>query len=128
MTVLQVSETLAEAIRYEAETRDQSIEEFLAIVLRRERTLADRRKIEDEQDWWLSLPLSERATYGGQFVAVHNRRLIDHDRDELALRHRVRNKYQRTAVLLMPAEGPREIRIISPRLEREGTHRRHRNL
>lgn len=107
MTVLQVSETLAEAIRYEAETRDQSIEEFLAIVLRRERTLADRRKIEEEQDWWLSLPLSERAKYEGQFVAIHDRKLIDHDKDESALRRRVRNKYQRTAVLLMPAEGPR---------------------
>ena len=127
MTVLQVSETLAEAIRYEAETRDQSIEDFLAIVLRRERTLADRRKIEDEQDWWLSLPLSERAQYEGQFVAVHNRRLIDYDRDELALRRRVRGKYEKAAVLLMPAEGPREIRIVSQQLEREGTHRRHRN-
>jgi hypothetical protein len=119
MTVLQVSETLAEAIRYEAETRAQSIEDFLAIVLRRERTLADRRKIEEEQDWWLSLPLSERARYEGEFVAVHKRTLIDHDRDELALRRRVRSKYEKTAVLLMPAEGPREIRIVSPRLERE---------
>ena len=119
MTILQVSETLAEAIRYEAETRAQSVEDFLAIVLRRERTLADRRKIEEEQDWWLSLPLSERAKYEGQFVAVHNRRLLDHDRDELALRRRVRSEYKKTAVLLMPAEGPREIRIVSPRLERE---------
>lgn len=119
MTVLQISETLAEAIRYEAETRSQSIEDFLAIVLRRERTLADRRKIADEQDWWLSLPLSERAQYEGEFVAVHNRRLIDHDRDEWALRRRVRSKYGKTAVLLMPGDGPREVRIVSPRLEQQ---------
>jgi hypothetical protein len=43
------------------------------------------------------------------------------------LRRRVRGKYEKAAVLLMPAEGPREIRIVSPQLEREGTHRRHRN-
>jgi len=118
MTVLQVSKTLAEAIHYEAESRAQSIEDFLTTALRRERTLADRRKIEDEQDWWLSLPLSERVKYEGQFVAVHNHALIDHDKDALALQRRVRARYGRLAVLLMPAEGPREIRIISPRLER----------
>jgi len=119
MTVLQVSETLAEAIRYEAETRSQSVEDFLTIVLRRERTLADRRKIEEEQDWWMSLPLSERARYEGQFVAVHDRKLIDYDEDELALRRRVRSKYGKTPILLMPGGGPREVRIVSPRLERE---------
>ncbi len=116
MTPLQISDELAREIWGEAEMRGLPVEDFLRAVLRRERTLADRRKIEQEQAWWLSLPLSERARYEGQFVAVHNQTLIDHDQDEKALYQRIRAKYGRTAVLIMPADGPREIRILSPRL------------
>jgi len=43
-------------------------------------------------------------------VAVHDRSLIDFDADEQALYRRVRAKYGNTAVLIMPADGPREIR------------------
>ena len=116
MTTLQVSDELAQEIRGEAEIRGLPVEDFLRTVLRRERTLADRHKIEQEQAWWLSLPLSERAKFEGQFVAVHNRKLIDHDQDEKALYQRIRAQYGKTAVLIIPADGPREIRILSPRL------------
>ncbi|HKZ86507.1 MAG TPA: hypothetical protein VJ793_22995 [Anaerolineae bacterium] len=72
MTPLQVSDELAREISHEAESRGLPIEDFLKSVIRRERTLADRRKIEQEQTWWLGLPLNERAMYEGKFVAVHN--------------------------------------------------------
>ena len=116
MTTLRVSNELAQAIQSQASTRGLAVEDFLRAVMRRENTLAARRKIEQEQAWWLSLPLGERAKYEGEFVAVHNRRLIDHDTDEIALHKRIRAKYGKTPVLIIPAEGPREIRIFSPRL------------
>lgn len=116
MTPILVSDELAETLQNEAEARGQAIEDFLKSVLRRERTLADRQKIEDEQAWWLSLPMSERAAYDGEYVAVHNRTLIDHDRSREALHRRVRSLYGKTAVLIMPAEGPRELYFRSPRL------------
>ena len=119
MTSLQVSDELADEIRQEAEARGLPVEAFLRSAVRRERTLAERRKIEQEQDWWLKQPLSERARYEGEFVAVHNQTLVDHDKDENSLRSRIRAKYGKTSVLIMPAEGPREIRIFSPRLVRE---------
>lgn len=119
MTNLQVSDKLAEEIRKEAEARGLPVEAFLRSAVRRERTLADRRKIEQEQEWWLKQPLSERAKYEGEYVAVHNQTLVDHDQDESALHNRIRAKYGKTPVLIMPAEGPREIRILSPRLVRE---------
>ena len=119
MTTLQISDELAQKIHSEAESRGLPVEDFLRAVIRRERTLADHRKIEQEQAWWLTLPLSERAKYEGKFVAVHNQMLIDDDQDEEALYRRVRAKYGKTAVLIMPADGPREIRIFSPRLIQE---------
>ncbi len=119
MTNLQISDQLADEIRQEAEARGLPIEAFLRSAVRRERTLAERRKIEQEQEWWLKQPLSERARYESEFVAVHNQTLIDHDKDEDALHGRIRAKYGKTPILIMPAEGPHEIRVLSPRLVRE---------
>jgi len=115
-TVLEISDELAQEIWQEAKTQGLSVEDFLKLVLRRERTLANRRKIEQEQDWWFRRPLSERAKYEGKFVAIHNQSLIDYDQDEEVLYQRVRESYGKTAVLIMPADGPREIQIFSPRI------------
>ncbi len=116
MTTLQISDDLAKMIRREAERHDQPIETFLKAVVERERTLADRRQLEREQEWWLSLPLRDRAKYEGEYVAIHDQTLVDHDKNEATLYQRIRAKYGRTPVLVMPAEGPREIRIYSPRI------------
>jgi len=118
MTTLQVSKELAGTIQREAKTRGMSVDDYLRSVIQRERTLKARQKIEQEQEWWLALPLSERAKYEGEFIAVHDQKLIDHDKDETALNRRIREKYGKTPVLVMPAEGPREIRIYSPQLVR----------
>lgn len=119
MITLQIPDELVQEIQSEAEIRGLPVEEYLRAVIRHERTLADRRKIEREQAWWFSLPLGERAQYEGKYVAVHNLTLVDSDRDERALYRRVRAKYGKMAVLIMPGEGPREIHIRSPRLVRE---------
>lgn len=119
MTItLQISEHLATTIQSEAKTRGLSIEDYLHTTIRRERTLAARQKIEQEQAWWLNQPLSVRAKYEGEFIAVHNQTLVDHDLDENALSKRIREKYKNTSVLIMPAEGPKEINIYSPRMVR----------
>jgi len=115
MTALSISDELASTIQNEAKDRGVTIEKFLESVVLRERTLAHRRKIDQEQTWWLNLPLSKRAEYEGVFVAVHDRQVVDHDKDENALHKRIRAKYGSVPVLIIPAEGPRDIHIFSPR-------------
>jgi hypothetical protein len=117
MAVLQISDDLVKTIRDEATIRGMTIETYLSGAVARERTMSDRRKIEREQGWWLNLSLSERAKYEGEFVAVHNQELVDHDIDQNALYRRIRERYGNTAVLIMPAEGPREIVTRSPRFD-----------
>jgi diadenosine tetraphosphatase ApaH/serine/threonine PP2A family protein phosphatase len=117
MTILDISPKLAHAIEVEAQDHGLSVEEFLRRTLQRERTLTARRKIEQEQAWWFSLPLSQRAAYEGQYVAVHNQRLIDHDYDLDRLHQRVRAQYGALPILVIPAEGPPEIHIFSPRVQ-----------
>jgi len=109
MKVLTVSDELAKEIESEAQARGLEVEELLKQAIRRERTLAERKKIEREQTWWLAQPLTERAKYSGKYIAVHNQELVDSDVDSDALYRRVRAKFGRTPVLMMPAEGPREI-------------------
>ena len=119
MTTLEVSDELARAIRREAEARGLPLEEFLRSAIRRERTIADRRALEREQAWWQSLSPNERSRYQGETVAIYGHQVIDHDRDDLALYRRVRSQFGHTPVLIMAAEGPRDIIIHSPHLTSE---------
>ncbi len=109
---LQISDELARTIEKAAEAKGKTVEVFLSSVVRRERTLAERKKIEAEQEWWANLPLTERAKYEGEYVAIHNRKLVDHDKNGNQLYFRVRKKYGKTPVLIVPAEGPREIHVF----------------
>ncbi len=113
---LHISDELAGVIQREARTRGKSVEDFLKSAIQRERILTERQKIEQEQEWWESLSLTERAKYEGEYVAVHNKKLVDHDKNEVQLYSRVRKKFGRTPILIMPAEGPRELQIYSPRV------------
>ena len=116
MVALKVSDDLGRMIQDEAKTRGLSVEEYLKPMVQREKTMAARQKIEQEQKWWLGQPLSERARYEGEYVAVHSQVLVDHDKDEAKLYQRIRSRYGNTPVLIMPAEGPQEIHIFSPRI------------
>ena len=115
--VLQISEDLAQEIEQEAKQRGVSIEKFLQTVVRRDRTMAAREKIEREQTWWLQQPLEVRAKYQGQYIAVHKEELVDHDKNEKSLFQRIRLKYGNIPILIMPADAPKDIYIYSPRLE-----------
>ncbi|MBI1295682.1 hypothetical protein GC175_12080 [bacterium] len=118
MVTLQVSDELASTIQTAASQQHMSVEEYLLQVVRRERTLAQQRKVEDEMAWWFAQPMVQRARYEGEFIAVHEHEVVDHDQDKVALHRRIRAKYGQTAVLIIPAEGPRDILIYSPQLDR----------
>ncbi len=118
MTTLPVPDNIAEEIRREAEAEGVSVEELLLAAWRHYRVMAQRKKIETEMAWWESQPAEMHARYAGQHIAVHNQAVVDHDVDPIALHDRIRQRYGRTAVLLVPAEGPRDIHIVSFRVER----------
>ena len=116
MVTLQVSQKLAGTIEQEAQERGLTVDAYLQIAVKRERALFARMKIEQEQEWWLNLPLKQRTKYEGEFIAVHRQKVIDHDKDQKALSKRIRGKFGNVPILIIPAEGSKEIRIYSPRL------------
>ncbi len=79
-----------------------------------------RAKIHIEAEAWRSLPAATQHSYGEDFVAVHNRQVVDHDRDRLTLHRRIRARFGDVPVLITPAgsPSPREFQLMSPRVER----------
>lgn len=86
---------------------------------KRDKYAADVEKINREQSWWMKQSKREKQKYAGVYVAVHNQTLVDHDPELGSLSRRIRAKYRNTAVLMMPAEGAREIRLYSTRMIRD---------
>ncbi len=118
MGEIVVREPLASYIRQGAEVEGIGVESLLDAALRHYRFEAQRKKINGEAERWRAVSPEIRANYAKEFVAIHNRQVIDHDRDEDALRKRIRARYGKVAVLLTPAESQRELRIVSTRLAR----------
>jgi len=116
MSEIVLREPLASQIRQEAESEGIGIESLIEAALRHYRFEAQRKKINSESEWWRAAPPEIRAAYAGEFVAIHNKQVVDHDQDEETLRKRVRARYGKIAVLLTPAEGQRQLRIVSTRL------------
>lgn len=118
MTHLPVSDELIEEIRLEAEAEGVTIEAVLLAAWRHYRTLAQQKKVEAELEWWKRQAAEVQVPYAGEHVAVHHQAVVDHDPDPVALHERVRQRFGKEAVLLIPAEGPRDIRLVSFRAER----------
>jgi hypothetical protein len=61
------------------------------------------------------------ADFLGEYVAIHNEQLIDHDPDIMQLRSRIRQRYGRMPILLRQVTTERTLRELvfrSPRLAR----------
>ena len=69
-------------------------------------------------EWWSLQTEDVKSRYSGEFVAIHQHSVIDHDKDEDVLRKQIRTGYGKTPVLLTPAEGSRHYRIVSTRMTR----------
>lgn len=134
---LSFNSSLYAALEQEARQRNQSVETLVETAVTHFLTASEmsepanqltpttigaarRAKIHTEAKAWRSLPEAERSRYQGQFVAVHEGRVIDHDADRLQLYRRVREQLGDMPVLITPADAPhpREFRLLSPRLDR----------
>ncbi len=80
-------------------------------------------RISAEAAAWYARPDAEREPYAGQYVAVFQGEVLDHDSDRLALAQRIRARYPEMPVLITAAEAraPREFQVRSPRLEQPST-------
>jgi hypothetical protein len=113
MSEIILHEPLTSRLRQDAEAENLPVENLIEAALRHYRFQSQRKKLTAEAAWWQSAGPEIHAQFTGEFVAVHQHAVIDHDRDETVLRQRVRARLPKTAVLITPAHGRRELRIIS---------------
>lgn len=103
-----------------AEEEDKEISELVTEALRKYLWEARERKIEREMEAYRTLHAELKQRFSGEYVAIHDGELVDHDADRRVLSRRVRQKYGNAAVLITPVEEKpeREFLILSPRFER----------
>jgi hypothetical protein len=118
MSEIVLGEPLASQIRETAEAHGIAVENLIEAAIRQFRFQSQQVKLDAEAEWWAGLQASLKSPYAGGFVAVHQREVVDHDRDEEALRRRIRARFGKLAVLISPAEGRREWRMVSTRAQR----------
>ena len=118
-SVLVADQVFAELVPI-AEQENKEISELVNEALRQYLWEAKERKIEREMEAYRTMHAQLKQRFLGQYVAIHNGELVDHDADRRALSRRVRQKYGSVAVLITPVEErpEREFVMLSPRFER----------
>ncbi len=117
MVAFSLTEKLASDIQWEAELQGLQVEQLLTKALRYQQQLYRSQRLKDELSWYEFQPLDYRAQFVGEFVAVYNHAVVDHDSDRHTLNQRISEEYGPIPILVIPAEGPREIRVYSPKVE-----------
>lgn len=64
----------------------------------------DRRKISEESQIYQRRHAELKAQYLGQYIAMHNGQVVDHDSDFVALRQRVRQQFRHISVMITLVE------------------------
>jgi hypothetical protein len=82
--------------------------------------VTDTQALDAEQEAWFAHPSAERQRYAGEYVAVQDGQVVDHDPDQRALYLRVRAQFGRRRMLIIKADwdAPPVFTIHSPQLER----------
>jgi hypothetical protein len=93
-------------------------DELVVNALKIYRRQLEEAKIEAEKQEFLSQHNQLKETYLGQFIAMHQGQVIDHDQDFEPLHQRIRQKYGREAILIrrVEVEPERPLLIRSPRI------------
>jgi hypothetical protein len=89
-----------------------TINEILAKVVRQYLWELDRRKISEESKIYRQRYAELKAQYLGQYIAMHNGQVVDHDADFLALRQRVHQRFGRTPVMITLVEDVAERTLV----------------
>lgn len=125
----QVTVTIPQAVydrvKQLAILRNQKVADLLAeaiaLVEADMATPSDEQRMAREEAAYQTMYDELKTKYAGEYVAIFNGQLIDHDLDELALLRRLDAQYPDDIVLMrkVSAEPEPDLRMRSPRLIRE---------
>lgn len=117
MTAITLRSNLLIQLSKEAERRQKSVEELVNDWLEDQLWLEWHRKIGEESKRFQEQHPRLLKQYEGQYIAMRDGVVLDHDPDLLALHTRIRTRYGDEPVLMTPvtAEPLQTFKIRSPR-------------
>lgn len=120
MSTVVLQPQLAEHLSQVAEQDATTLEELVNAAVREYVDVMTRRKIHAESKVFRARHAELLQQYLGEYVAMHEGNVVDHDKDLSALHQRIRRRYGRhTPVLLRQVTEQAELEFTfrSPRLE-----------
>ena len=120
MSTITLQPQLMEQLKQIASEQTTEPEELVETAIRIYLRQLEREKIKAEAEAFRSMHAELAEKYVGQYVAIHNGKMVDHDEDFQSLHSRIRQRFGRQPVLLrrIETEPERVLVFRSPRLER----------
>ena len=120
MTTIFLESALMQRVEDAATAQTIQPEALIDAAVRTYLRQLDRERIKAEAQAFQTLHATLVQQYLGQYVAIYNKQLVDHDPEMEALHSRIRQKYGSQPVLLRRVElqPERELTFRSPRIER----------
>ncbi|MBN1145640.1 MAG: hypothetical protein JXA78_00180 [Anaerolineales bacterium] len=119
MVQISLPEHTVNKLRSAAEARGEKVSELLGQII--ERYIEDERvkQIDREQAAFEAQHPALLEQYAGQYIAMQDGKVVDHDSDRAALGRRVRTHFGDQVVLITPVldEARQTILVRSPRVE-----------
>jgi hypothetical protein len=122
MLTVQVEDSIASQIAHLAEAEARTTEEVVHEALARYLSDAHRTLIRAETEAFEQLLPTLKTNHAGDYVAIHQGKVLDHDPDLRNLHLRVVQRLGNVPVLLKKVsdEPDRDLVFRSPRIERQG--------
>lgn len=117
MITVPLRSNLADQLQNEATRRHTSVEALANDWLEEQLWQAKRKKIDEEAERFRAQHAQLLARYDGQFVAMRDGEVIDHDSDLVTLHQRVRAQYGDEPILISPvtSEPMQTIKVLGAR-------------
>jgi hypothetical protein len=112
MPTITVETELYSRIEKAASKRKANIDEMLSQAIRRYLWELDRRKISEESKLYRQKHAELKDQYLGQYIAMHNGQVVDHDLDFSTLRQRIRKRFEHTPVMITLVEEAAEHTLV----------------
>lgn len=110
MPTITIDPDLYKRIESIARREHASLPQMLETALRRYIWELDRRKISEEAAAYRHQHATLKKNYLGEYIAMRDGEVVDHDRDFHALRQRVRQKFQHIPVMItLVGDSPEQI-------------------
>ena len=122
MPTIALESNLYNRVKKAALEQKADIDDILNLAIRRYLWELDRHKISEETRIYRQRHAELKKQYLGQYIAMHEGQVVDHDNDFPTLRQRIRRRFEHTPVMITLVEEAAEQTLVRLGFRLETTH------